>query len=268
MESPTIEKLADCLCQPNWKRNYQSLVAIRSQGGKKPFFYVDGLGANIVNFTNLERYLDPERPFYVLHTPGLDGEKTLPTTMEAIASHYLREIQTIQPQGPYLLGGYCMGAMVAVEIAQQLREQGQIVLKLVMVEALNPFNVAEKTFHKQEHQQLKREIEIRNSLIQQGWSLDKVENILKIRQTQLLAIINYMPKLYAGDVVYFASEQNQHESRFNPMRQLGWAEFTNGDFEIETVPGHHLTMHLEPNVKIYISRKAEVLFGKSRRESQ
>jgi thioesterase domain-containing protein/acyl carrier protein len=262
MEAPTIEKLAAYLQQANRKRNYNSLVVVRSQGSKRPFFYVDGLGANIVNFTNLERYLDPERPFYVLHPAGFDGEKTLPTTIEEFASHYLREIQTIQPQGPYLLGGYCMGAMVAFEMAHQLGEQGQIVLKLVMVEGINPFNVAEKTFHSQ--QKLKEEIEIRNDLIKQGWSLGQVGNILKVWQAQVLAIINYMPKVYAGDVVYFSSEQNQHESRFNPIRELGWAEFINGDFERETVPGHHLSMHLEPNVKIlaeklsfYLERLAE-----------
>ncbi|HEY9809674.1 MAG TPA: AMP-binding protein [Halomicronema sp.] len=255
MEAPTIEKLALYLQQLNRKRNYNSLVAIRSQGSKQPFFYVDGLGANIVNCTNLERFFDPERPFYVLHPAGLDGEKTLPTTpttIEEIASDYLREIQTIQPQGPYLLGGYCMGAMVAFEMVHQLEKQGQSVLKLVMVEGLNPLTEAEKTFHYQ--QKLKREIEIRNNLIKQGWTLGQLENLLKVWQAQVLAILNYMPKGNTCEIIYFASEQHQHESRFNPIRQLGWAEFTNGYFEIETVPGNHLSMHLEPNVKILAER--------------
>ena len=255
MESPTIEKLALYLQQPNCKRNYHSLVAIRSQGSKRPFFYVDGLGANIVNYTNLERYLDPERPFYILHPAGLNEEKTVPTTattIEEIASDYLREIKRIQPQGPYLLGGYCMGAMVAFEMVQQLREQGEIVLKLVMVEGLNPLTVAQKTFHNQ--QKLDREIELRNNLIKQGWSLGQLEKILKVWQAQVMAIIKYMPKVDSCDIIYFASEQHQHQSTFNPMRQLGWAEFTNGGFEREIVPGSHLTMHLEPNVKILAER--------------
>ncbi|MCT7952798.1 AMP-binding protein [Ancylothrix sp. C2] len=253
MEAPTIEKLAACLQQLNRKRNYNSLVAIRSQGSKRPFFYVDGLGANIVNYTNLERYLDPERPFYVLHPVGLNGDKFPHATIEEMASHYIKEIQTIQPQSPYLLGGYCMGAMVAFEMAQQLVKQEQIVLQLVMVEGVNPFNLAAKTVNNNE-EFIKREIEIRNNLIEQGWNLGQVEIIIKIWKAERQAILNYMPKLYVGDVVYFSSEQSQHESRFNPMRQLGWAEFTNGDFEIETVPGAHLSMHLEPNVKILAER--------------
>ena len=81
----------------------------------------------------LARALDPDRPFYAIHPTGTDGT-AVPHTLEEIAADRLTALRAVQPEGPYLLGGFCAGAFVAFEMARQLQEQGEQVEALVMVE--------------------------------------------------------------------------------------------------------------------------------------
>src|SRR5215469_7547862 len=108
-----------------------SLVPLQPRGSKPPFFWVHG------DFSNafLARYLDPDQPLYGFMHQGWDGKPAQYRTIPNMAAHYLSEIRTVQPHGPYFLGGYCFGGILSFEIAQQLREEGQEVALLVL---LNP----------------------------------------------------------------------------------------------------------------------------------
>jgi thioesterase domain-containing protein len=72
---------------------------------------------------------------------SLDGTPARYTSVEEIATHYLREIRTVRPKGPYRLGGYCFGGMVAFEIAQQLQKQNERVDLVVLVDPSSPRSV-------------------------------------------------------------------------------------------------------------------------------
>lgn len=110
----------------------RSLVPIKPQGSKPPFFCVHGAGGNPLVFLELAQRLDPEQPFYALQLPGLDGLSAPYRSLEEMATAYLNEIQQVQPHGPYLLGGFSFGGVVAFEIAQQLQAKGQSVAQLVL----------------------------------------------------------------------------------------------------------------------------------------
>ncbi len=69
----------------------------------------------------LAEKMDADQPFYGIEPEGLDGRRFQRTTIEQMAAHYLSEIRKIQSAGPYYIGGYCFGGMVAFEMAQQLR---------------------------------------------------------------------------------------------------------------------------------------------------
>jgi len=84
--------------------------------------------------TLLSRFLDPDQPLYVPIHQGLDGLPVLHRTVEAMAILYLREIRIVQQKGPYFLGGYCLGGLVALEIAQQMLKQGDDVPLLFLVD--------------------------------------------------------------------------------------------------------------------------------------
>jgi thioesterase domain-containing protein len=89
---------------------------------------------------NLARSLGPEQPFYGLHAPfgaTIGGEeKTVGATIEEMAAHYITAIQTVQPQGPYLLGGWSLGGVIALEMAQQLQRQGHDIGVLAIIDSM------------------------------------------------------------------------------------------------------------------------------------
>src|SRR5262249_17520106 len=76
-----------------------------------------------------------DQPFYALEPYHLDGLALLPSIEEVAAAH-LRSLRTIQPEGPYLLAGWCNGGLVAYEMARQLHAVGQLVDLLVLMDPL------------------------------------------------------------------------------------------------------------------------------------
>ena len=82
----------------------------------------------------LPRYLGWDQPLYGLEHQSQDGKPALYDSVKTIASHYLGEIHSVQPNGPYFLGGYSFGAMVAFEMAQQLKKAGADVALLTLLD--------------------------------------------------------------------------------------------------------------------------------------
>ncbi len=86
----------------------------------------------------LARHLGADQPFYGLQPRGLDGRGLLQTRVERMARHYLRAVRSVQPTGPYFLGGRCLGGLVAFEMARRLVADGQRVALLVILDSLGP----------------------------------------------------------------------------------------------------------------------------------
>ena len=126
---PTIGQMVNRLCQPDAKAHWSFLLPLRTTGAQPPFFFA---GPRI-----LAHYLGPEQPVYGLYLHGLDG-RPVPATVEEVANQYLHEIRNVQPEGPYVLGGYSFGGIVAFEMAQQLQRQGQAVAGLFLVDPTPP----------------------------------------------------------------------------------------------------------------------------------
>ena len=136
-QAPTVEKLAALLRTEGWAPSWSSLVPIRAGGSKPRFYCVHGAGGNVLLFHDLARLLGPDYPFYGVQAHGMDGTKDYLKTVEEMAKHYLKEIRELQPQGPYYLGGFCMGGQVAYEMAQILRKDGEKVALLAMIDTHN-----------------------------------------------------------------------------------------------------------------------------------
>lgn len=134
-EAPTIEKLAALLGQEEPQSSFTSLVPIKPSGSLPPFFCIHGMGGNILEYLYLPRYLHADQPFYGLQARGLDGNETPLTSLEEFAAHYIAVIKTIQPKGPYYLGGSSFGGLVGFEIARQLQERGEEVALLALFDS-------------------------------------------------------------------------------------------------------------------------------------
>jgi thioesterase domain-containing protein/aryl carrier-like protein len=135
---PTIEQLAQALLEA---RDDESsvrtpLVPLQTGGSRQPFFFLHGhyLGTASYCFP-LARALGPDQPFYALDPYKLD-DLAVPPTLEEIAATHLEALRAIQPAGPYLLGGFCNGGLVAYEIARQLHAAGQAVDLLVLMDPM------------------------------------------------------------------------------------------------------------------------------------
>jgi thioesterase domain-containing protein len=99
-------------------------------GSGPPFFCVHGFGGGVLGYAELARQLGPEQPFYGLQAAGLNGLDEPDVRIEDMAARYLQAMRAVQPEGPYYLGGYCYGGIVAFEMARQLRTQGEHVALL------------------------------------------------------------------------------------------------------------------------------------------
>jgi len=112
------------------------VVAIQRGGSRRPFFYlhVHWQGGATYCFT-LAHKLGREQPVYLLDPYRFD-DLPAPPTIETMAADYIQSLRSVQPEGPYLLGGFCGASVIAYEMAQQLRAQGQGIDLLVFVEPM------------------------------------------------------------------------------------------------------------------------------------
>ena len=132
-QAPTIAQLADIVRDTGWSPPKSSLVPIQPGGAKPPFFCVHGEGGHVLELRALAQRLGSEQPFYGLQAHGLVDPDFTAQSIEDMAARYVREIRTLQPDGPYYIGGNCFGGIVAYEMAQQLTAAGQEVAALVLI---------------------------------------------------------------------------------------------------------------------------------------
>ncbi|MEM9005646.1 MAG: condensation domain-containing protein [Cyanobacteria bacterium P01_F01_bin.86] len=140
LQTPTVEQLAQVLQQQKGQATdaLRSLVTLQIGDAKPPLFIIPPGATTALHYAPLLHYLDADQSVYGLEYLGMDGKDFPHTCVEDMATHYIQEIQTLQPEGPYFLVGRCFGGVVAFEIAQQLQAQGQQVALLGILDTLRP----------------------------------------------------------------------------------------------------------------------------------
>jgi amino acid adenylation domain-containing protein len=238
---------------------YAPLVPLRPGGSKPPFFLVaGGFGgeAELLVYAKLAPYLDSQQPFYGLRARGVDELVEPHQTVELMAAEYVREIRTIQPYGPYFIGGSCIGGVVALEIAQQLRAQGEPMGLLVLVDSQLP------TWHGMLRYQLRttwsdqvlpflrrcragsREF---RAAVRESISPSREQKIsrrkVRIGRKYLRHVLRYKPRPYPGPVTLILCQEH---NRREPERV--WRDLAGGGLEVLYVPGDHFT-HLREHAQ-------------------
>ncbi len=136
----TVERLAQALSGQARGASPSIVSALQARGSLPPFFFWHGdLGGGLYCL-RLARALGAQQPFYAVHPFGLDG-RPVPPTIEQMAACCLPALRGIQREGPYYLGGYCNGGLVAFEVARRLRRRGQAVALLALVDVWTPDTV-------------------------------------------------------------------------------------------------------------------------------
>ncbi len=117
------------------QRPWRSLVMLRPGTGSGPaLFLCPMLGGEVFSWRDLVRHLSESQTVYGLQALGLDGRDWPLRSIEAMAAHFIAEMRTVHPHGPFLLGGFCFGGAVALEMAHQLVRAGEDVALLALVD--------------------------------------------------------------------------------------------------------------------------------------
>ncbi len=136
---PTVEDLATALRLPEQDSTvWTPLVPIQAAGAAAPFFCVHPAGGIVYCFHELARRLGSHRPFFAFQSAGLDDDRPPVERLEEMAAGYITAMRAVQPEGPYHLGGWSLGGLVAFEMARQLAERGETVATLAMLDTRGP----------------------------------------------------------------------------------------------------------------------------------
>ncbi|MBD2773825.1 amino acid adenylation domain-containing protein [Iningainema tapete] len=290
-QNPTIEHLASLLGEQTDFQTSSPLVAIQPSGAQPPFFCVHPIGGNVLCYADLARHLGIEQPFYGLQSPGLNGEREPHTRIEDMASHYIEALQTIQPQGPYRIGGWSLGGIIAFEMAQQLHSCGHQVALLALIDSYAPITSNKREemdeamvvatlamdigglFGKElsvcvdELKQMESNEQL-NYILEQAKTLNILPPEVEVQQMRyyvqvfkanLQAKSCYTPQPYRGKITLLCASEKLKKQTYDPSQ--GWSRLTEVGVEIRQIPGDHYTILQEPHVQILADRLKNFLIA-------
>ena len=287
-QAPTIEKLAAVIRKSDWKPMWSSLVPIRPGGTKPPFFFVHPIGGNVLNFSGFCSHFGADQPIYGLQARGLDNEVAPHTSVEEMAADYIDDIRRVQPEGPYFIGGFSAGGVVAFEMARQLQDMAQPVgiLALLDTEILtlvqHHISVDERLHAWWRMTKLNLRYASRMSLAEYvgkkvfnlrmrskllAWGLRERMGLpidpaqLNAEEAFLLAFKRYVPRVHYGNATLFRAGNGAEY--LDP--KLGWAGLIRGRLDIQEVSGDHDTILQEPHIGM-LARLLETCLERARSE--
>jgi aspartate racemase len=274
LQAPTVEQFAALLRQEGWSASWSSLVAIQAEGTRPPFFCVHGVGGNVVGFRDLARHMGPDQPFYALQPQGLDGKRPCLTSVTEMADRYIREIRRVQPEGPYRIGGYSFGGLVAYEMAQQLRAQEQEVSLLALFDTY-PGKMESRTSQMRNLSKLPLK-EAATFLVKKGsfvmmtlrkrLELQMLPRPLRnVRQACAAAAAGYDVQPYDGQVTLFRVKEKSAGSLDDPYAI--WWRVAAGGVDLREINGDHLSLLKEPQVRLLAEELNDALDHPSSHES-
>ena len=284
-EAPTIEGIARRIDEHGGRQapspgRFEFLVPIRPEGTELPIFCVHGAGGTVLNLERLANHLGTDQPFYGLQARGVDGVSAPFVSIEEMAEAYLAEVRAVQPEGPYLLSGYCGGGIVAFEMARRLREGGADVAFLALIDVQRPGVEVEPSgrtarllrragqgpsallSHGQERLRERRASRVAHRTIERH--LREGSPVpLELRDRWLAslfldAVARYRVRPFAGEAVIVVAADVDEEPQCK-VPYLGWGDYVDGELELIEAPGDHFSVMEEPHVRVLAARLRERL---------
>ncbi len=283
---PNIAHLASLIYEHLGSIPWPSLVEIQPSGARPPFFCVHGMPGDVLWYGRLIPYMNPDQPLWGLESLGLDGIKAPLETIEEMAAHYIREMKSIQPEGPFYICGYSFGGSVAYEVARQLRSQGDTVGLLAIIDHASPksdyhkFKFSASFFQNmalnlpyrlrdalrlrgdEVTRRIRRSVSIlRNNfhgaykrMDYMDWNVEELiigasglpEHIQTLIKLNFKAICTYEPRHYDGVLTLLRARGGP--LFVSPDPNMGWNQFA-GTVDARIIPGSHLALFREPNIR-------------------
>jgi amino acid adenylation domain-containing protein len=257
-----------------------TLVKLQDGNGssRPPFFCVHAIGGGVFSYGELARRLGSGQTFYGVQAPGLEGGKVI-DDVPAMAAEYVAAIEAAAPQGPYLLGGWSFGGVVAFEIARQLRERGREVALVALLDSYPPSEV--DVFEGRSEAELLRLLLLdqagiqgieapwlkdeglgveellrharESGLVRADLKPEQVQRLLGVYQANLRAFARYRPQPYAGRLTLFRPDGALTAGAD------GWEPLAAEPVEVVGAEGDHYTMLAPPRVDGLARRLAECI---------
>jgi thioesterase domain-containing protein len=274
-DSLTATKLTDLILMKQTSAEAMCLVPIRKEGTLEPLFLVHGVGGNVLGFFNLARKFPPDRPVYAIQSQALYSKGPALIHIHDMAACYLEQIRQVQPSGPYHFVGFSFGGLVAYEMAQQLRAQGEEVALLSMLDTWLPrdmkgvqigisfisqtvkhclFLYSQIRDYSLWSKILFASVKLRNRAFRLAYYYSArsgraaiTQKMNNVRELNKLAGMGYQVKPYDGKITLLRAIDELENGL--PL-DLGWSEFARSGVEISHFPGDHGQVLAEPNVSV------------------
>jgi len=275
IQAPTIGALGRLIREGGWTSPWTHLVPLQPSGRKPGLFLIHGLEGGALPYALLTRHLGNQRPVYALQTSEIRPSEGF----EDLARKYLPEIRAAQPAGPYHIGGHCTGGLVALELGHQLRAAGEEVglmaqmdplfieggirgflrLLRVMARWRNFLDRARRTpvgrVLLRVGARRRRHLETQLRTGARAFAANDLESV-RLMEAHSRMRQRYDLKPWPGRVHIFMSDSRlarQHDPL--PI----WKKLAPAGLEVVKVPGRHISMLAEPNVRLLADKIGEAL---------
>ncbi len=285
--APTVRELAAVLSQPQPSQAIPGVLRLQPSGSRPPFFCLGGAR----NFRALANRMGPDQPFVglVFEEEELAALRA-PYRAEDFAAFFVRKIRLLQPKGPYYVGSGCAPALIAYEMAQQLRAQGEEVLLVVFGDPKHAY--VPKKGYAARVSWYGRKISVFISRLRSRGTLRSAAAYLRVhihaklwmiyyffrfrlryklhalagvpigslarQEAGEFAVPSYRPQPFSGKIALIRSELPPEEFKYMPD-DLGWSDLAKGGVEVQLVPGDVEEILKEPNVEITAMKLREIL---------
>jgi amino acid adenylation domain-containing protein len=273
--APTVAAMAEVLRKEQGGLSAVVEITPRKPGGRLPLFWC---GQSYAEVVALAKHLGPDQPVLSLESTYYNIKNTSTHVMD-FATRYVEEVLAVDPNGPYLIGGFCLDAFVALEIAQLLQDRGKEIVLLMLVERDGPDQFYSRfkwvyrqvmypleQLHKRSGPERVDYIMRRLTRLQKRVASrlrgggDKAEKPVPPQEedygvylTRLgrEAVIDYVPRRpYAGKAAIFFAEDTMGELPSFLFPQVGWRKSITGATEVHLIPANHDTIIREPVIKL------------------
>ncbi len=253
IQAPTVEEMARLV--RGEETAWSPLVALQAEGDKPAFYFVHGLGGTVMRFHELSRHIT-DRPFVCFQAQGIDGALPVLDRVDAMAELYCEHLRKAQPDGPYYLGGYSFGGLVAVEMARRLADAGQEVALLALVDTYfvsqqGNSSLVGRFFSLSLDQKVaymkKRATRYGRGIKRRIDALSLPAAVKAVRGACAVAERNYRPSEFSVPMTLFRASEKALRGLDGEAN--GWGNFALGGLEIQEVDGDHGNILNEPNVR-------------------